>query len=241
MSLWPTSSTNRAAAWLSVFVLALSGCAQAHATSDDWLDELEVDRDYTDTQSGGDVGKIGDACPDDPLKLTPGVCGCGVSDKDFDGDGTFDCFDHCPNDPNKTEPGACGCGIPDKDRTGDGKPDCDDNCPDDPDKFEPGVCGCGTPDNDSDKDGTLDCNDDCPDDPAGDVETDWYPDCDNDGEPSSFATQACSEEGAWELTPCFDGEAPDGGWSENEGVDCDDEDSSNPCPCGQEYSEGACV
>ena len=33
-----------------------------------------------------------DACPDDPDKETPGICGCGVPDVDTDGDGAFDCF-----------------------------------------------------------------------------------------------------------------------------------------------------
>ena len=45
--------------------------------------------------------------------MTPGLCGCGVSDADSDGDGTVDCLDGCPTDPNKTAPGICGCGVPD--------------------------------------------------------------------------------------------------------------------------------
>lgn len=34
-----------------------------------------------------------DACPDDPNKMKPGICGCGTSDADTDGDGTVDCID----------------------------------------------------------------------------------------------------------------------------------------------------
>lgn len=70
-----------------------------------------------------------DDCPDDPNKIEPGICGCGVTDVDTDGDGTADCLDLCPIDPAKTEPGACGCGIPDTDTDGDGIADCNDPCP----------------------------------------------------------------------------------------------------------------
>lgn len=51
-----------------------------------------------------------DTCPNDPNKTEPGICGCGTSDKDNDGDGTANCKDSCPSDPNKTAPGECGCG-----------------------------------------------------------------------------------------------------------------------------------
>ena len=34
-----------------------------------------------------------DSCPNDPRKVEPGVCGCGVADVDTDGGGTFDCGD----------------------------------------------------------------------------------------------------------------------------------------------------
>jgi len=129
-----------------------------------------------------------DECPNDPLKIEPGVCGCGTPDTDSDSDGTPDCNDLCPNDPLKIAPGVCGCGIPDDDSDSDGVLDCNDDfpddpdettdsdgdgvgdngdgCPDDPYKTEPGVCGCGTPDTDSDSDGIPDCID-CidPDDP----------------------------------------------------------------------------
>jgi hypothetical protein len=50
-------------------------------------------------------------CPNDPNKVFPGTCGCGVSDMDTDSDGTLDCNDQCPNDPNKVAPGNCGCGV----------------------------------------------------------------------------------------------------------------------------------
>ena len=130
-----------------------------------------------------DTLKKVDACPNDPNKTEPGICGCGVPDADTDLDGTPDCNDNCPNDPNKTAPGICGCGVADIDSDGDGVPDCNDNCnnlidsdgdvisdcddlcPDDPGKAQPGTCGCGIADTDTDLDGTLDCNDNCLNDP----------------------------------------------------------------------------
>ena len=106
-----------------------------------------------------------DGCPLDPLKIEPGICGCGVPDTDTDEDGTTDCNDACPEDPNKITPGICGCSIPDTDTDEDGTPDCNDGCPDDPNKTTPGVCGCGIPDTDSDSDGIPDCIDDWPSGP----------------------------------------------------------------------------
>lgn len=51
-----------------------------------------------------------DNCPDDPAKMTPGVCGCGVPDDNFDGDAALDCVEACPDNAARTTPsGACGC------------------------------------------------------------------------------------------------------------------------------------
>ncbi len=118
----------------------------------------------TDTDGDG-TPDCTDGCPNDPLKIAPGICGCGVSDVDTDGDGTADCNDGCPNDPLKIAPGTCGCGVSDVDTDGDGTADCNDGCPNDPLKIAPGVCGCGVSDVDTDGDGTEDCNDGCPNDP----------------------------------------------------------------------------
>ncbi len=35
--------------------------------------------------------------PNNPAKINPGICGCGVSDIDTDGDGTPDCNDELPD------------------------------------------------------------------------------------------------------------------------------------------------
>ncbi len=69
-----------------------------------------------------------DECPDDPDKIEPGVCGCGVPDTDSDDDGTLDCEDECPDDPEKTESGECGCGEPETDLDGSGTSDCIEEC-----------------------------------------------------------------------------------------------------------------
>jgi hypothetical protein len=99
-----------------------------------------------------------DGCPNDPNKIAPGICGCGVADTDSDNDGTANCNDGCPNDPNKVAPGQCGCGNLETDTDLDGTADCNDLCPLDPLKTNPGLCGCSVPE------GT--CND-CEGNPAG--------------------------------------------------------------------------
>jgi len=157
---------------------------------------------------GDTVPDCADGCPNDPDKIAPGVCGCGIADTDTDGDGAADCVDGCPNDPGKTAPGVCGCGVADADSDGDGTLDCLDGCPDDPNKTAPGVCGCGIADTttDTDGDGTVDCIDGCPNDPSKtapgacgcgfaetDTDGDGTPDC-TDGcpnDPGKTAPGAC--------------------------------------------------
>ncbi|MFM7281181.1 MAG: thrombospondin type 3 repeat-containing protein, partial [Planctomycetia bacterium] len=118
----------------------------------------------TDTDADGTANCL-DGCPTDPLKIAPGICGCGVADTDSDADGTANCLDGCPTDPLKVAPGICGCGVADTDTDADGTADCFDGCPTDPLKTAPGQCGCGVADTDTDNDGTANCNDGCPNDP----------------------------------------------------------------------------
>jgi hypothetical protein len=105
-----------------------------------------------------------DGCPNDPEKIAPGVCGCGVSDTDSDNDGTPDCNDDCPNDPldNCTVNPCVNCW----------KETCDGIC--NPKKDGPDCPDCiGTTERDcndsidNDGDGDTDCDDsDCLEDPA---------------------------------------------------------------------------
>ena len=53
-----------------------------------------------------------DQCPDDPIKINPGQCGCGVPDADSDEDGVPDCLDACPEHGDRIDAGPCGCGLP---------------------------------------------------------------------------------------------------------------------------------
>ncbi len=88
---------------------------------------------------------IVDGCPNDPNKIEPGICGCGVADTDTDGDETPDCNDGCPEDPSKIEPGICGCGVTESDADCDGVADCIDVCPggdDSVDNNNDGIADC---------------------------------------------------------------------------------------------------
>jgi hypothetical protein len=79
-----------------------------------------------------------DACPDDPYKTAPGVCGCGVADTDTDDDTIADCLD--PDDDN------------------DGVLDADDHFPlDDTESLDTDADGTGdNADEDDDNDGIND-------------------------------------------------------------------------------------
>ena len=52
---------------------------------------------------GDEVPDCLDGCPNDPNKLEPGECGCGLPDADANGNGTVDCLETF----GCTDPGAC--------------------------------------------------------------------------------------------------------------------------------------
>ena len=142
-----------------------------------------------------------DLCPDDPNKIAPGICGCGIADTDSNGNGIMDCKeiqqDFCPDDPDKTNPGVCGCGIADTDSNSNGIADCLENqqdfCPDDSNKTLPGVCGCGIADSDSNDNGIPDCLDipDVLEDSDGDGTPDITDECPSDPNKNTLGACGC--------------------------------------------------
>jgi hypothetical protein len=58
-------------------------------------------------------------CPDDPNKTEPLVCGCGITDVDFDGDLIEDCIDNAPAISNPDQTDTDGDGVGDVAETGD--------------------------------------------------------------------------------------------------------------------------
>ena len=181
-----------------------------------------------------------DLCPDDPAKVDPGLCGCGLGDEDSDGDETRDCEDECPDDPRKIAPGRCGCAVDDDDSDGDGTPNCVDECPADGDKIERGQCGCGRPEGDADGDGTPDCDDACPADPEkiepGSCGCDRR-DTDSDGDSTADCDDGCPADAAkTEAGRCGCG-VPDLDLDADGTPDCgdacpDDPDKIVPGQCG---------
>ncbi len=121
--------------------------------------EVKVCKPYDDRDYDGVVDEL-DGCPDDPLKITEGECGCGKIDYlnpitnvidcepaiDSDADGVPDVFDQCPYNPYKKVMDSCGCDVL-LDSTG-GCLAILDQCPDNPDKMAPGACGCNASDAD---------------------------------------------------------------------------------------------
>lgn len=53
-----------------------------------------------------------EACPNDPAKTAPGVCGCGQPDIDADGDGVLNCFDRCPGIDDRQFAPSCIVDVP---------------------------------------------------------------------------------------------------------------------------------
>jgi len=70
--------------------------------------------DMWDPDGDGDgVIDACDGCPDDPNKIEPGVCGCGINDElDGDADGVPDCIDQCPGVDDRSFAPDCVDKIP---------------------------------------------------------------------------------------------------------------------------------
>jgi len=64
--------------------------------------------DYFNDSDYDGVCNSADFCWLDPLKVEPGICGCGSMDIDSDLDGVLDCFDPCPSD-NPDDANGDGC------------------------------------------------------------------------------------------------------------------------------------
>ncbi len=66
------------------------------------------DEDAADSDSDGTRDEL-DGCPDDPGKVEPGVCGCGVAEdeSDTDEDSVVDCVDACPDVAGLVEFDGC--------------------------------------------------------------------------------------------------------------------------------------
>jgi hypothetical protein len=125
-----------------------------------------------DSDGDGTVNCL-DGCPNDPLKIAPGLCGCGVPETDTDGDLVPDCIDNCDtvanagqadvdmdgvgdacdncvNLPNPTQADCDNDMIGDVCEIASGAPDCNmngipDNC-DVANATSPDVNGNGIPD-----------------------------------------------------------------------------------------------
>ena len=72
-------------------------------------DEPEKPEDPEQPGDTGDCsikGSCTDQCPNDPYKLSPGICGCGILDTDYDLDGEYDCHeDPLPKPRKRKRPG----------------------------------------------------------------------------------------------------------------------------------------
>lgn len=111
------------AGWL-VAVAALGACT---------LDREGLAPPRGDRDAGADArpDSAEDACPADPDKTEPGICGCGVRDTDSDGDRTADCEDCAPMNAavSPAAPEVCNGGDDDCDGSID-ESTCDIGCAD---------------------------------------------------------------------------------------------------------------
>jgi len=131
---------------------------------------------------GDSAGDACDGCRNDPAKLDPGVCGCGVPEgscgppprtptpgpTDTDKDGVPDGRDVCPGTPAGAVVDAHGCAASQRDTDADGVTDDKDRCANTPAGTQVDASGCPVP-QDADGDGVVDAVDLCPNTPAGEA------------------------------------------------------------------------
>ena len=107
---WNDRSTrDHALAVDDVTITADVGECDADGIEDDQDNCPCVDNPGQEDSDADGTGDVCDQCPDDPAKIEPGVCGCGVADVDSDGDGVEDCEDPCPDDPADECGEECTC------------------------------------------------------------------------------------------------------------------------------------
>ncbi|GAG15029.1 unnamed protein product, partial [marine sediment metagenome] len=114
-----------------------------------------------------------DGCPDDPEKVDPGDCGCGVEDFDGDGDGIADCIDNCPDTANPGQEDADGDGVGDA---------CDDSggASDDDEFVDPDDGGAEPADDPESADDASDTDDTGDGDTGSADDSPWGPDWSDD-------------------------------------------------------------
>ena len=91
--------------------------------------------------------------------------GCGISERDTDGDGYVDLVDNCPGTPITESVDEFGCGESQVDSDGDGVYDSNDICPESPLGATVDIDGCAPAEKDSDGDGVNDEVDVCDETP----------------------------------------------------------------------------
>jgi len=120
--------------------IGICGCGVTDTDSDsDGIPDCNDNCDNLIDSDGDGTNDCDDLCPDDPQKIGPGICGCGLSDTDSDNDGTLDCID--TNDDND--------GLPDVEEQGpDGNdPNYDGNGDGTADRLQDNVASLHTYDN----------------------------------------------------------------------------------------------
>lgn len=85
-------------------------------TLSEWNGSYDLIVDYVTFSESITFGD--DKCPNDPNKIDPGICGCGVADTDSDIDGTPDCNDLDDDDDNLPDAWEATYGLDPLDATG---------------------------------------------------------------------------------------------------------------------------